>query len=1454
MNKKIVSFIILLGLSAFALQAQNIIRPKIACPNGIWVNSYNGVLFYQRADLSVPNRGLDLEAVFYYNSSGNEQNYGYGNGWSLGNEMRYINDSLGIIIEQGDGRHDLYTRYGNTFEAPAGVFSTLSFEGTAYKLTTKDGTRYYFSDAESKRVTQVKNRYNNTLDFTYSNGNLTSITDINGRSIQFTWNNDGLMTQMSTNFDTRTWTYAYDENRNLISMTNPMGAVVRYAYNKDNRIKTFFDEGGYATHISYNDDGQAHRVKTDLTDKSIRYELAQHKTVFVDYLPDGNNQFSTYIWDEQGRVIEKMGNCCGFSSKLAYDEENNVVRKEDANGHVTLYTYDSHGNMLSSTDALGNTEYYTYENTYNNITSFTDKKGNLYTFTYDSQGNLTDKNGPLNTSAHYTYNDYGQMLAMRDANNNTTYYTYDGYGNLISTTDALGHTIVVSYTAQGLIQSITNPNMGVTHFTYDRMNRLTQTIDPLNHFQSLEYDIKGNVVSVTDALSKSTMLTYDPLGQPLKVIDPLNGTTQFTYNAKRQMVQVKDAMNHTLRSLYDDHDWMTMGIDVMGDTTRYYYDNIGQVIGVELPTGQFITYQYDALDRLVSVADQLGTIQSFIYDANGNVVSQTDAEGHVTTFQYDALNRLIQTTDAAGHSEYYSYDNNCNLLSYLDRNGNATTYTYNALNQVLTEQDALNNVTTYTYDANGNLASVTDAHGSQTSYEYDANDQLIRITFANGKMQQFVYDANGNMVTYTDESGHQMGYVYDALGRLLQKTYPNSTSDNFSYDAVGNMLTANNADAQVSFTYDNAGKLLSETLNGLTTSYAYDIHNRKVTKTYPSGRTIVEEYDLRQRLAGIKENANYLTTLSYNANDYLIHRAYGNGTATTYAYDVLNRLVQLTDNPNIANVQMTYDAVGKMLFKKDLLRPTKSEVYGYDALNRLTSFKQGEITTGMEIPNPLKQVQYNMDALGNRTTVTTNGMVTHYTANNMNAYTAIAGGENMNLQYDDNGNLTSDGTHTYQYNYNNRLINVDNGTTATYKYDALNRRIQKTVVSTGSTTNFYYSGDQAIEERNANNAVLATYIFGISVDDVLQMKRGSNTYYYHKNHLGSVVALTDGSGNLVERYEYDPYGKPFFFDAYDNALEQSAIGNSILFTGRDYDYETGLYYYRARYMHPGLGRFMQHDPMMYINGLNIYGYVGNMPTIITDSSGEIAPIIIAILAAGGVGAITGAGGEILGSLLTGESINWGEVGRAAFEGMFTGMGAALAGPFGAAAGQLLSSLMWDMTHGGIECVNWQETLMKTVSAGVLLSLNKFAGKFINKGLGKMLSKFGKGNMSKLSNFLTKNRYWLNPETTLGKTSANNLRNARSGLNELQNVIHNNRPYRGRTPAPTLYEPIGSYRDQIAKNLKDLGRIKDVLGENPLGSTQDGLLNKMFDDLVNPDGNNNIDPGDCKGEGKGKCQK
>ncbi len=106
--------------------AQNIIRPKIAGPNGLWVNSYNGVLFFGQTDLETQNTQAAMQLRFYYNSSATSADYGYGLGFSLGYEMRYrINEIDGVVIETGDGRSDTYAKFGKDYEAPAGVFSKV---------------------------------------------------------------------------------------------------------------------------------------------------------------------------------------------------------------------------------------------------------------------------------------------------------------------------------------------------------------------------------------------------------------------------------------------------------------------------------------------------------------------------------------------------------------------------------------------------------------------------------------------------------------------------------------------------------------------------------------------------------------------------------------------------------------------------------------------------------------------------------------------------------------------------------------------------------------------------------------------------------------------------------------------------------------------------------------------------------------------------------------------------------------------------------------------------------------------------------------------------------------------------------------------------------------------------------------------------------------------------------
>ncbi len=117
------------------------------------------------------------------------------------------------------------------------------------------------------------------------------------------------------------------------------------------------------------------------------------------------------------------------------------------------------------------------------------------------------------------------------------------------------------------------------------------------------------------------------------------------------------------------------------------------------------------------------------------------------------------------------------------------------------------------------------------------------------------------------------------------------------------------------------------------------------------------------------------------------------------------------------------------------------------------------------------------------------------------------------------------------------------------------------------------------------------------------MERGGNVYSYHRDGLGSVTELSDQSGALVERYEYDVYGAPTIFDSNNTPLTASAIENPYLFTGRRYDPESGNYYYRARIYSPALGRFLQSDPLGYVDGLNLYAYVGNNPVSFVDPLG-----------------------------------------------------------------------------------------------------------------------------------------------------------------------------------------------------------------------------------------------------------
>lgn len=1181
--KKFALFFILCSLLFSHTVAQNIIRPKISGPNGLFVNSYNGVLFFGQTDIETQNTAMPMQLRFYYNSSANNKNYGYGLGFSLGYEMRYDRDADGnIVIEMGDGRTDTFTRFGDEFEAPAGVFSTLVYSKGKYILTEKNGEKYEFGDAIHKKLTAQEDRNGNRTKLTYQDSLLVKIEDAVGHAINLDYS-DGLLISASATFLNGSITYTYDAKKRLTKRTDAMGNVTAYDYDKENHLDEITDANGHKTLIAYNASGMVSRLKTDVSDKSIRYD--GDKTVFIDYTAP-QNQYSYYRWDDKGRVIEKVGLCCGIQSKLEYDEDDNVIKRTDANGNVTSYTYDDRGNMLSLTDALGNSERYTYDPDFNQVTSFSDKNGNTYQFNYDQRGNLTALNGPLGFSNAFTYNDKGWPLTTTDANGNVTATTYNADGTTQKVMDAAGYTTTYAYDPCGNITSLTDGRNNTTTYAYNKNNQITSQTDALGNTTTVSYDKVGNIVRVKNAKNQIRAYTYDALGNVLTQTDPQGGVYTYKYDGKGNVLSVTDPIGNTQTFTWNEKNKLLTQTNAAGETTTYDYDAKGNLTSVFQPNGNVLQYFYDRLDRVEQLSDNMGLIAKYTYDGNGNQLTVTDGLDRTMTYTYDALNRRTTEALPTGATTTYAYDGNSNLLTVTDAKGNATTYTYSSLNQQLTHTDALSAKTQFEYDANGNLTRAVDAKGNATTYAYDALNQNTAITFANGLSLQYTYDELGRVVVSKDRAGREFKYAYNVLGNLLTKTYPDGTTDKYTYDGISRMLTAVNKDATVAFTYDRADRLLSETLNGKVTGYSYDVAAGKRTFTYPSGMKVEEHLNARDLITSILQNGEEVVTMAYNAAGQKTAQGYANGITTTYGYNENGWLSSIVADHDIMNLQMTYDPIGNMTERKDMLDNTRTESYGYDVISQLTSFKRGTTV----------DKSYQFDLLGNRVKILENGIATNYTSNNVNAYTNITGGLSFTPQYDDNGNMLNDDKHTYAYDYNNKLVAVDE-TVGTYKYDALGRRIAK------NNTLFYYVGDQMVEELT--DGVTTSYLYSNNIDEALQMKREDNTYYYHTNHLGSTMVISSNNGSTEESIDYDVYGKPSIFDTTGNAMSLSSINNLILFAGREYDYESNCYFLRFRSLHTSLGRFVQKDLLLFEDGMNDISYVNNKVIVCYDPYGLI---------------------------------------------------------------------------------------------------------------------------------------------------------------------------------------------------------------------------------------------------------
>ncbi|KAA3639500.1 MAG: hypothetical protein DWQ02_03670 [Bacteroidetes bacterium] len=1188
------------------------------------------------------------------------------NGNCCGFDVRYEYDEDNNLISKTDANENThlfdYDNNGNVVQETdaLGNAQTFSWDPGYNQMsgwTDKNGNIYDIQLDSVGQVLQITEPENIATNYTWSGtGLLLSSTD--GRGFTTTYSYDSLGHQLAINYPIGSTGFDYDDRGNLLNIITPNGDSTHFEYDLLNRQMKTTDPLGNSEEVRYDGNGNeiwnknkrgfittqimdAHnRVVKIKGPAGVTTEYSYDEKGNLTYFRDPNGNETSYTYNSKNLLVKEINpmgdmrtmeydhagnltketNYRGFSTIYEYDELNRVIEQIDALGHSTGYSYDNNGNNIVITSPDGISSLFEYDGHDNlkttthsflgsnkvfdendNIIEETDANGHTTKFTYDGNNRLVQVEDALQQIMTYEYDLSGNLVIHTDKNGNVNQTVYDALNRAIAVINPVGDTLSLTYDEANNLLSVTNERGFTTEMIYDSLNRVTSIIHPIGQ-EFMSYDGIGNLIEATDAEGRTMSYQYDGLNRLVQTTYHDNSAETLGYDENSNLIMETSEENQTIHFSFDALDRLTLVVSPTGDSTSIDYNSLGQQISETIPGGNVTHSVHDAEGRVISVYDKLGTISLLEYDDNGNLTRNTDANGNINFFTYDALNRPVNTTDANGENVFMTYDANDNLLSTTDKNGNTVTQTYDPLDRLVMATDALGAQTTTAYDEVGNIIALTDANLNTTTYEYDGNNRLVTETYADNTTIVYVLDLVGNPIQRKDNKGDLTNYIYDVRNRLVLRDYPGSNDDSFTYDMSGRMTTATNNNATITFSYDESSRLLSETLNGKTTSHAYDISNRTHTITYPSGKMVVEKMDERELINNITSEGSEVAKWYNDGSGRLKSRTYGNGTTSSFNYTSTNWVDSLFHNKGtdtFAGFNYSFDKEGNKRHEIKTHRPDHSELYSYDDNYRLTSYKRGNLPE-----NTFSfEKMFDYDFSGNREQVMDNGTGTAYNVNEMNEYTAISGFANP--IYDGNGNLTNDGVHTYNYDYENRLVSVDAGLTANYYYDALGRRIRKETIS--AVVDFYFDGERIIEERNGNDETQATYVYGGWIDDILMMDRNGQSFYYHHNSLGSVVAITNDNGAVEESYEYGAFGEVSIFDTNSVLQNTSAIGNPYLFTGRRLDDETGLYYYRARYYDPGHGRFLQRDPIGIwgdeYNGGNGYGYVGNNSLNLIDPYG-----------------------------------------------------------------------------------------------------------------------------------------------------------------------------------------------------------------------------------------------------------
>ena len=875
-----------------------------------------------------------------------------------------------------------------------------------------------------------------------------------------------------------------------------------------------------------------------------------------------NGELTEYKQDEYGRDIEKKNpGSSSWSEQFIYsnDPNDNYTEKRiNTSMQNSFFPFIPIG--LQGSDTYSWTREYT--NSIGNKTKMQASEDGVkiyqMDFEYDLKGNLTRKSNvyllgvatPIYKTYQYGIND--RITSIANANGESTAYSMS---NLVYKKELGGNrTIITKKDVNGkeIEKTIGNLKYNYEYYPDGKLKRIT---DPASGNTEFTYDRVGKMLSQTNANTGKKNMTYDLEGKMLSFKDARGVTNQFEYDSASRLSKVSNE-SETIEYKYEEPGANTKGrltsIKDNSGLTKYFYDKVGNIVKTIRKFDDYtIQFQnvFDSKNRLIQKIYPDGTIATYTYAMDGlaNIKVKT-SDGKLdnqTLIEYNRDKANGTLTKKFGNGVVSNFD--FNLLSG-KMTGMKTTTSRNSVEQ---QKE-------YKYDINNNISELLDLvnPAKNQTFEYDVYN---RLTKAKGKYgeEAYVYTDNGNL---TQKGDIELSYADTDKPHAVTKIKKPQETINLEYDSVGNLIKKNND----KYIHDALGRLSSiQTSDGQEFQYVYNHKGRRVKKINRL-KTEVTYYfeDGLYEIHKVPGRSDEHTLYFKDENS-----AVAQWTRTDAVLPNLDLLAApITPSPFLSRVEENYNDLAYRI--DSVLTQSPNSAYLFLLLIPIVFYLVDKKTL----------VGYTLSI-----SIVSLILITCTSAKKKQfpfaALMASSGITSDTPSIGDNGSDSSNGQTT------NGQPNNTGQTTGTTPPNNTNNHPN----NPGQT-----GGNTQIGGGGASSA-------GTPV---------SGFYFLHRDYLDSVTMITNGQGEMVSGMDLATGKSVVDYKPYGEIDRKNSDGPDIFrykYTGQEEDRETGLYYYKARYYDPEIGRFL--EPDAYLNskalfGMNQYMYVLGNPVKYNDPSGH----------------------------------------------------------------------------------------------------------------------------------------------------------------------------------------------------------------------------------------------------------